>query len=382
MAVASTSTYPFHHANDTRTSFKNPWDSALPPTLFELASSPFPLSFSTANPTLLGHRHAKEVGVISPTWKARSDGGEGIDSKGKGSVIKGTWLGHAASFLELPIATEDIAKSKRSVRILFDPVFSWRVGPTPYIGPSRLSASPCTVDDLPGCDIICISHNQSVFGLNLFHQSTNNVFEYSYDHLDAPTILALRSRFPEARYFVPLGLRTFLLDSGVSEEFISELDWWESLDISSLELGFEEGKDTLRLSCVPAQHNSGKAFQTQYCMMDMKLTASSSGRGPRDLASTLWCGWVVESFAASSADGDNPLIRQSSVYFAGWLRLHLGSFYETNRLAVLCSDTGYRRYSTSTEVCPAFKGKFTESSLNSIFHLYSFIRNWREVWLV
>lgn len=160
MSVANTSTYPSHHANDSRTAFQNPWNSALPPTLFELASIQFPLSFSTPNLTLLGHRHAKEVSVITPTWKAKSDGGERIDSKGKRSMIKGTWLGHASSFLELPIFKRKSAESDTSVRILFDPVFSFRVGPTSYIGPSRISTTPCTVDDLPGCDIICISHNQ------------------------------------------------------------------------------------------------------------------------------------------------------------------------------------------------------------------------------
>ena len=47
-----------------------------------------------------------------------------------------------------------------------------------------------------------------------------------------------------------------------------------------------------------------------------------------DQSTTLWCGWVIEEYEADK--------RLSASYFAG--------------------DTGYRRYASSDETCPAFKG--------------------------
>lgn len=54
-------------------------------------------------------------------------------------------------------------KAKQSaIRILFDPIFSNRAGPTAFTGPARIVGPPCRVEDLPGVDIVCISHNQYV----------------------------------------------------------------------------------------------------------------------------------------------------------------------------------------------------------------------------
>jgi N-acyl-phosphatidylethanolamine-hydrolysing phospholipase D len=84
----------------------------------------------------------------------------------------GTWLGHASAFVEMPLSRAGGAGSDRegdsgqretrTAKLLFDPIFSGRAGPTAYTGPARIRASPCEVEDLPGCDCVFISHNQSV----------------------------------------------------------------------------------------------------------------------------------------------------------------------------------------------------------------------------
>lgn len=149
-------TRPSHHANASGTLFKNPWPSAQPPTWTELASGGFPLAW--AHQHLRSHPHARAVKVVQPDW-GRSDE---TKEKGKGREMIGTWLGHAAAFVEMPWTGRDAQGAPETLKLLFDPIFSTRAGPTQYTGPGRLTPSPCQVEDLPGCDAVFISHNQSV----------------------------------------------------------------------------------------------------------------------------------------------------------------------------------------------------------------------------
>jgi N-acyl-phosphatidylethanolamine-hydrolysing phospholipase D len=153
-----------------------------------------------------------------------------------------------------------------------------------------------------------------------------------YDHLDLPTISALFKKFPHAKYFVPLGNKSWLRSLGIAEASIVEMDWWGITEWSVEDLGYNlqderednERSDTrLRFTCVPAQHNSG--------------------RGGFDQGTTLWSGWAIEQFIASpSQDGTasspshpGKISRKGAVYHAG--------------------DTGYRRSAGSPSVCPIFK---------------------------
>lgn len=195
---------PSHHANASGTLFKNPWPSAQPPTWGELASSKFPLAWAHAH--LHSHPLARAVKVVQPDWGRGADGGKG-KGKGKGREMVGTWLGHAAAFVEMPWMGEDAAGEPASLKLLFDPIFSQRAGPTQYTGPGRLTPSPCQVEDLPGCDAVFISHNQSVVSVRLSHRPRRltRVDSRSYDHLDLATIQSIFKRFPTAHFFVPLG---------------------------------------------------------------------------------------------------------------------------------------------------------------------------------
>lgn len=146
--------------------------------------------------------------------------------------LRVTWLGHSTTLIEVD-----------GYRVLTDPVWSQRASPSSLAGPARFHAPPLPLENLPELDAITISHDH-------------------YDHLDMETIRALART--SARFFVPLGVGAHLETWGVSNERITELDWWE-------EATLEDGG--LRLAAVPAQHYSG--------------------RGLGGVNATLWASWVL-----------------------------------------------------------------------------------------
>jgi N-acyl-phosphatidylethanolamine-hydrolysing phospholipase D len=142
-----------------------------------------------------------------------------------------------------------------------------------------------------------------------------------YDHLDLATVEALFRKFPNARYFVPLGNKNWVRSLGIPEDRIHELDWWDKREYSVQDFGHEtpdaSSEDVLlRFTAVPAQHNSG--------------------RGALDQGTTLWCGWVIEQLVVSKDEAEASKVRRKGVIY------HAG-------------DTGYRRTAKSEAVCPVFK---------------------------
>jgi N-acyl-phosphatidylethanolamine-hydrolysing phospholipase D len=160
-----------------------------------------------------------------------------------------------------------------------------------------------------------------------------------YDHLDLLTIEAIFKTFPKARYFVPLGNKSWLCSLGVSKDMVYELDWWQNREYSVQDFGHTTSQDVsedtlLRFTCVPAQHNSG--------------------RGTLDQGTTLWCGWVIEQLLVSKDEAETSKAkRKGAIYHAG--------------------DTGYRRTAKSTAVCPIFK----EIGQKFGFFDLSFVPIWR-----
>jgi L-ascorbate metabolism protein UlaG (beta-lactamase superfamily) len=134
---------------------------------------------------------------------------------------------------------------------------------------------------MPGCDAVFISHNH-------------------FDHLDLPSVTAILKAYPETLWFVPLGNKKWMLDTGVRKDYVIEKDWWmeETRQIKG---------QHIKVTCLPAQHNSVRAGF--------------------DKNQTLWCGWAIERFDGSA--------RRGAIYQAG--------------------DTGYRRLKDSPVTCPAFK---------------------------
>lgn len=141
-----------------------------------------------------------------------------------------TWLGHASFLIRLAGRT-----------LLTDPYLSDVAAPWPVRSPRRFAPPALGVDQLPDIDLLLVSHNH-------------------YDHLDAPTVEALRAR-ADVPVVVPLGLGGFFSRRGYGR--VSELGWWESCRI-----------DRLTVTAVPAIH--------------------FSRRGPFDANKSLWCGFVIE----------------------------------------------------------------------------------------
>ncbi|TNY23092.1 Metallo-hydrolase/oxidoreductase [Rhodotorula diobovata] len=178
----------------------------------------------------------EDVRVVQPDWgrrelrqrrrdrAARASGASGADAlegdeEGNTEVICGTWVGHAGAFVEIPLrAPSSTSRSSSStgasstLKVLFDPIFSARASPVTWFGPKRMREAPCSVEDLPGVDIVAISHNH-------------------YDHLDLATILAVRAKWPRARYFVGLGNKPWFLARGISARQVFEMDWWDEVTL-------------------------------------------------------------------------------------------------------------------------------------------------------
>ncbi len=138
------------------------------------------------------------------------------------------------------------------VNILTDPLWSERASPVSFAGPRRVQAPGLRLEDLPPIDLILISHNH-------------------YDHLDLPTLRKLaRSNRPQV--VTTLGNKPQIKQAGYDN--VTELDWWQQTALPG----------GMRITCVPAQH--------------------FSGRGMRDSYKTLWGGFILESTAGP-------------IYFAG-----------------------------------------------------------------
>ncbi|KAL6703159.1 hypothetical protein ACN47E_010152 [Coniothyrium glycines] len=222
-----------HHVGSPPTSFKNPWPSYQPSSLATVIRTRFgPGKNLVPVP-------ADRLGLVEirkPDFANQPDG------------LKATWIGHASFLIETTAAEG----SSRGIRILLDPVWSERVGPYGLVGPVRFTPPPCTVDELPEIDAVCISHDH-------------------YDHLDADTLrkLVLKQK-GSLRFVCALGVKAVLtgLGVGIQAEHVTEMDWWDGITLSC------DGVGSVDLVCSPAQHRSGRTLW--------------------GFDSTLWCSWIIK----------------------------------------------------------------------------------------
>ncbi len=170
------------------------------------------------------------------------------------------WADHAARAAEVPIRDLDMAeigKTPQSFRvswlghatfliqwdklnILTDPAFGDRVSPVSFAGPKRYTRHVVDYAALPKIDYVVISHNH-------------------YDHLDEAAIRQLGN---QPIYLVPLGLKPWFVDTGVSADRVREMDWWDRSEFAGV-----------AFQATPSQHWSARGFF--------------------DRRETLWASWLI-----------------------------------------------------------------------------------------
>ncbi len=141
-----------------------------------------------------------------------------------------TWLGHSMFLIQ-----------KDGVNILTDPIFGDRSFAVSFMGPKRYTSHVVDYTKLPKIDYVIISHNH-------------------YDHLDSVAIAELGD---EPKYLVPLKLKDWFVDQGVSPDRVREFDWWDSAN-------FED----LKVQALPSQHWSARSIW--------------------DRRETLWASWSLQ----------------------------------------------------------------------------------------
>ena len=124
------------------------------------------------------------------------------------------WFGHSSILLMIG-----------GKRMLIDPILGSAASPFGRICKPFSGADIYKPNDLPPIDYLIITHNH-------------------YDHLSKKTIKNLDI----VKAFVPLGVGKYLQKWGIKKTNITELGWWESIDLDS----------HFRLHCFPTRHFSGR----------------------------------------------------------------------------------------------------------------------------
>jgi L-ascorbate metabolism protein UlaG (beta-lactamase superfamily) len=168
-----------------------------------------------------------------------------------------THINHATEFIQV-----------QNLNVLTDPVFSKRVSPFSWIGPSRHRAPGAGFAAIPKIDVVLISHNH-------------------YDHLGLESLKKIERR-DHPIFIVPLGNKKYLKEIGAAN--IVELDWWQAYEV-----------DKSKISLVPMQHFSRRTFT--------------------DRCECLWGGFVLE------ASGVKVLFAGDTGYNSQFSRIreHFGS---------------------------------------------------------
>ena len=129
------------------------------------------------------------------------------------------WLGHSSFFVQLD-----------GQRILIDPVFSTYAAPIPGVNSAFDGTNLYTADDLPEINVLLISHDH-------------------YDHLDYPSIQALRPKVQQV--IVGLGVAAHFEAWGYDMKTVREVDWDERVTLQS----------QLQIEASPARHYSGRTLE-------------------------------------------------------------------------------------------------------------------------
>ena len=144
------------------------------------------------------------------------------------------WLGHSSYFMILDHKT-----------YLVDPVFSGNASPVPGSNKSFKATYNYTINDMPNIDVLLISHDH-------------------FDHLDYPTIKALKSNIKQV--VCGLGVGAHFEHWGYDAKIIHELDWYDAVTLYN---------DVL-ITATPARHFSGRTFKRNTSLFCSYVLQSSN----------------------------------------------------------------------------------------------------------
>ncbi len=149
------------------------------------------------------------------------------------TALRVTWLGHSTLLLDVD-----------GKRFLTDPLWYNRASPFTLAGPKRFFQNPLPLSRVNGVDAVLLSHDH-------------------YDHLDKKTMLVLAGRGIPVITLPGVGKR--LVQWGVPASLVTELDWWESLQLGQH-----------RVTAAPARHFSGRWLNDRF----RSLWGSFAIKGP------------------------------------------------------------------------------------------------------
>jgi N-acyl-phosphatidylethanolamine-hydrolysing phospholipase D len=211
---------PAHHRSDGR--FRNPWPEAEDDD--RIRSRFREVAWEWLRGSHPPDPRPDQITVATPEL-ARPSAEEG--------ELRVTWVGHATHLVQLP-----------GLSLVSDPMWSLRASPVTWAGSKRFAPATPPLEALPELHAVLLTHDH-------------------YDHLDRPTVAALRDRYgSELAWYSPLGYRPWFADVGVRN--VVELDWWEEHELPGARY---------RVVATPARH--------------------WTRRTPWSTNQRLWCSWAV-----------------------------------------------------------------------------------------
>ena len=129
------------------------------------------------------------------------------------------WMGHSTFYLQLA-----------GRRILIDPVFSSYASPVFFLNRAFPGSNVYRAADIPAVDLLIMSHDH-------------------WDHLDYPTIMALKDKIGEI--VCPLGVGEYFEAWGFDPAHLHEEDWDTDIEV------FPD----FHVHVLPSQHFSGRLFE-------------------------------------------------------------------------------------------------------------------------
>ena len=218
-----------------------------------------------------------------------------IYKKQPANGLRVTWIGHSSLLIEID-----------GKRILTDPVWSKRASFLSFMGPKRFFEPALSLDELPPLDAILLSHDH-------------------YDHLDKNTIKHFAGT--NIPFFCSLGVEKYLEDWGILPNFITKMDWGDSVMIDHKVI----------LTATPARHFSGRGIINR----NETLWSSFVIKGPKhNIFFGADSGWFPGFKEIGDTFGPFDLtMLEIGAYGKYWPDIHMGPDHASNAHLALTRQT-------------------------------------------